>query len=380
MPFNAGSIKGGLSWDVSEYAQGMLQATTTAAIFPGIVTAFLANPLLGAAQVAKQVAGSIVDGLKWIITTTMEVGHAMDDLGEAAQTAGVSAQFLKGVGLAASDAGGSMQEMGDALKFLNKNLAEAAAGGAAKDAFAALGISATDASGRARSTEDVFMELSDAIARIQDPSKRTAVAMDLMGRGGTGMIVTMAQGSQKINEFRTMMANLGAVPTQGLVDAGDKFSTLGTIVGAAMEGMKNSLAGPILQWFADNFNEIVERIMSLAAEMRPVFESIGNLVVELLPSLMQIGEWFVRTLIPIIKATLEWIKPLIEGLSWVLGAVGNMGIGPSVATIGAGSSSHTTNNHINVNVAGGIRSAGDAEDLAKRIASQQRTAAVKGGL
>ena len=45
--FDAGGITSKLSLDVSGYAQGMLQATSIAQMFPSVVTSFLANPLLG---------------------------------------------------------------------------------------------------------------------------------------------------------------------------------------------------------------------------------------------------------------------------------------------------------------------------------------------
>ncbi len=142
MSFDAGSITGSLGIDTDPFAKGMLKATSIAQLFPATVTNFLANPLLGVAGVMKSAGQSIIGGLQLIHQNFLDVGHAADNMGEAAQKAGVSAAFLSTVGRAAADAGGGVEALGDALKFLNKNTAEVLSGNKEVTAdFARLGVS-----------------------------------------------------------------------------------------------------------------------------------------------------------------------------------------------------------------------------------------------
>jgi hypothetical protein len=56
--------------------------------------------------------------------------------------------------------------------------------GTAASAFAALGISVTDASGHLRDADDVFTDIADRFARIHDGATKTAIAMTLFGKSG----------------------------------------------------------------------------------------------------------------------------------------------------------------------------------------------------
>src|SRR6267142_1669259 len=187
--FDAGSAIGKLGLDISGYTKGMLTAQGLASVFPSVVTNFLANPLIALAGILKQVGEAFT-------STFLGFARAADNMGEMADAAGVSVQFLTSVGAVAKDAGASVEGLANAMSFLGKNQLEALSGKDKDSAamFAQLGVALTDVSGIMRSTEDVFFDLADAFKRLE-PQERIAASMQLLGHSGRGMINTLSQGS-----------------------------------------------------------------------------------------------------------------------------------------------------------------------------------------
>ena len=60
MSFDAGAITSTIGINVNPFAQGMLQATSIAKLFPATVTEFLANPILAVIGVFEK--GADVSG------------------------------------------------------------------------------------------------------------------------------------------------------------------------------------------------------------------------------------------------------------------------------------------------------------------------------
>jgi hypothetical protein len=301
MSTEVGKITAVLGLDANPFREGMLQATSIASIFPSTVTSFLANPLLGVIDITKQMTGALASGTQSYLSLVKQVGEAADNAGEAAQKAGAGVAFLTGAGLAAADAGGSMEAMGDSLKFLNKNISEAAGGSAsAQMEFSRLGISITDQAGNLKPVQTLFLETADAIAALQSPANRTAAAMGLLGRGGTDMIPMLAQGSAEINRQIKLYADLGATIDEDLAASGDKFATFSSIVDAAWTGIRNTLARPVLGWFKNNFDDLVRGVQLGSQIVRSVigdaFTGVAkalNLpnVGSLIGSLQQVADW-----------------------------------------------------------------------------------------
>src|SRR5688572_27671777 len=104
MAFDAGSIIGKMSMDISGWSRGFMQATSIAQIFPATVSNFIANPLLGLIGLAKDAGSAFTSAFS-------EIASSADNAGEAAEKVGVSVGFLTGVGAVAKDAGASMQSL-----------------------------------------------------------------------------------------------------------------------------------------------------------------------------------------------------------------------------------------------------------------------------
>lgn len=205
----------------------------------------------------------------------LDVAQAADNMGESAEKVGVSVEFLSGVGYAAKDAGASVEELADGMKFLQRNTADAAAGNdAALKSFADLGVNFEDSTGKIRKGEAIFYDVADAISRLPTEAQKTKAAMDLMGRGGTELIPTLNMGSAGIKAMQADAERLGAVMTTKLSEAGDKWGKLETTATEAWDGVKQTLATPVLEFIGAHFEELKGIIIDVAATVRSSLEAI----------------------------------------------------------------------------------------------------------
>jgi phage-related protein len=324
MPFDSGSIASVLGLDVSPFAQGMLQAQGIAQLFPSVVTNFLANPLLGMIAVAKEAAGAVADAFT-------SIGDAADNAGEAAAKVGVSVSFLTTVGKVAADAGSSVEGFADSLRFLGKNAADVLDGNAEMaKAFRSLGVSVTDATGRLKGTEPLFYEVVDAMNALPSAAQRINVAMTLLGRGGSDMLAFISAGSAQIREMARTIEELGGGVDDTLASAGDKFGTLRTLVGAAVNGIKTAVAAPLLGALESHFDEAVGYLRTASAAIRQAISTamagIGTAVTAVRPYVQAMIDHWSEVKVALVAVGGAILGPLVVGaVTAMAGAVATVG-------------------------------------------------------
>jgi hypothetical protein len=114
----------------------------------------------------------------------MNFGHELEEM--SAKT-GIGVEALSELTYAAERSGVDTETLTAALRGMNNTIGEAAGSSKeAKKALAGIGLSVEDL--LALSPEDRFMVVADRINRIGDVSKRTAAAMDVLKRGGVGLL------------------------------------------------------------------------------------------------------------------------------------------------------------------------------------------------
>ena len=114
----------------------------------------------------------------------MNFGHELEEM--SAKT-GIGVEALSELTYAAERSGVDTETLTAALRGMNNTIGEAAGDSKeAKKALAGIGLSVEDL--LALSPEDRFMVVADRINRIGDVSKRTAAAMDVLKRGGVGLL------------------------------------------------------------------------------------------------------------------------------------------------------------------------------------------------
>jgi hypothetical protein len=206
--------------------------------------------LAGAAGGLSGALGSLVPLATGAGLAAMAKGaiDAADDMNDLSQKTGVSVESLSKFQQAANASGTSIEGVGAAMIKLNRNLATGNAGAA--EALTSLGISATDASGKLKSTDAIMLEVADKFAKLPDGANKTAAAMALFGKAGADMIPMLNGGRKSIEDLAATMTGPFAKGADGLNDKlaelEGKLLILGVGIGTALMPLLNGIANAVL--------------------------------------------------------------------------------------------------------------------------------------
>jgi hypothetical protein len=152
---------------------------------------------------------------------------------------------------------------------LNKGLG--AGTGPAVEALKTLGISATNASGKLKSTDAIMLEVADKFAKMPDGANKTAAAMALFGKAGADMIPMLNGGRKSIEDLAATMTGPFAKGADGLNDKlaelEGKLLILGVGIGTALMPLLNGIA-----------NAVLAAANAFAAMPGPIQAIVGGLV------------------------------------------------------------------------------------------------------
>ena len=133
-----------------------------------------------------------------------------DALAKQSDRLGISIEELQIWQQAAGRAGASTQDINNIFRVLAKTANEASEGVATyKDAFDALGITVTDESGNLKGLNDLLLESGDALAGLENTTKRTALAQEIFGRSGLKLLPLFKDGRAGAERLLKTLKELG---------------------------------------------------------------------------------------------------------------------------------------------------------------------------
>jgi hypothetical protein len=173
---------------------------------------------------------------------------AADNMNDLSQKTGVSVESLSKFQQAANASGTSIEGVGAAMIKLNRNLATGNAGAA--EALTSLGISATDASGRLKSTDSIMLEVADRFAKMEDSANKSAAAQALFGKSGADLIPLLNGGRKSIEDLSATMTGDFAKGADSLNDKlaalQGKLLQVGVQIGTALMPALNVISDLVL--------------------------------------------------------------------------------------------------------------------------------------
>ena len=206
--------------------------------------------LAGAAGGLSGALGSLVPLATGAGLAAMAKGaiDAADNMNDLSQKTGVSVESLSKFQQAANASGTSIEGVGGAMIKLNKGLA--AGTGPAADALKAIGVSATDASGKLKTTDAVMLEVADKFKAMPDGAGKTALALQLFGKAGADMIPLLNGGSKAVTDLSATMTGDFAKGADSLNDKlaalQGKLLALGVNIGTALMPALNVIADLVM--------------------------------------------------------------------------------------------------------------------------------------
>ena len=224
-----------------------------------------------------------VGGLAALVGKTIEAGDEFNDL---SQRTGVSVESLAKFNKAAATSGTDIDAVAKALGKLSKGMYEAAetGKGPTADALKTLGISATDATGKLKSADQVTLEIANKFKTMPDGVEKTALAMQLFGKSGAEMIPMLNEGGDAIESLSVKMTEAFAKKAD---QYNDKLAALGGKVGGLAAGLTMALL-PALELVVDGITAVIDVIGNLPEPIQAIiglFAGLAIAVTALAPAL-----------------------------------------------------------------------------------------------
>jgi hypothetical protein len=229
-----------------------------------------------------------------------EVAAQMDDL---SKKTGVSTEALSGLGYAAKQSGVDQETLTKGLEKLNKSVfAAATAPSSMQNAFTRLGIQVKDTTGNIRSTEEIFGDVAEKIAGVENPVARGALAMQIFGKSGAELLPLLLEGKEGIDELLDSAKKLGVVIDSTTAAAAHRFSDSLDDIKAAGEGATLQISQallPAMQAVASAITDAIKTkgggfddIVAGVKTITQYFISFGGLVTLIFRDLeISLGAW-----------------------------------------------------------------------------------------
>lgn len=212
------------------------------------------------------VGGAILAAGALSIKTFAQMGDAVQKM---ALRTGFSTEALSELKHAADISGASLETLEKGIKKMSKTIVDASDGLATYvRSFEKIGLTAEEL--MELSPEEQFDKITMAIAALESPTLRAAVAQDIFGRAGTQLLPLLAAGADGIRELREEAHKLGIVFDQEAADKAAEFTDALTRLNEAISGVKKAIAielTPIITEFLETkIIPLIEKIIAWAEE------------------------------------------------------------------------------------------------------------------
>jgi hypothetical protein len=202
----------------------------------------------------------------------------LESLGNTALRIGTDFQTIQVLDEAARRTGQSVEAVAAGLQKFNINLDAARRGsGDAAEAFDRLGISQDRL--QTADTAGLAQEVAAALQRIEDPAKRAALAMDVLGKSGLSLLPVFAAIEESRLSLERFAAGISTVDQGRVADLGDSFDNVST----ALAGLGQSLILPfagVVEGFANLLADLIATVTRLAQAigtvLTPVLDAVGE--------------------------------------------------------------------------------------------------------
>lgn len=202
--------------------------------------------------IAAGIAGGAIAGI------ARRTARAGDNLVKTSQRLGLSVQALQEWRFVAERSGVATATFDMAMQRFGRRAAEAARGtGEAVKALARLRVQVKDSNGRVREMDALLQDALEALAAIESPLERNALAMKLFDSEGVRVVQMLEQGSEGMALLRKRFRDLGGAIS-------DQTAQLGVEAVDAWKDFTTALNGVIFAMGEQLLPTLIEALTGLA--------------------------------------------------------------------------------------------------------------------
>jgi len=245
----------------------------------------LGNGIETAAKWGTAIVGGATAAVGGLMAVTNQTAEYADEIDKLSERTGINREELQRWKYAAGQSGADIGKLEVGVKKLSDVMADAMNGNEkTAESFAALGISIDDL--KNKSQEEIFSEVMNSLADMEQGATRNALGNDLLGKSYTEMLPLLNAGSDGMQELKDRADELGIVMSEDAVKAnvifGDTLADVKDAFGGIVRDLTNSTL-PMLQSFLDF---ILGNMPMIQGVLENVMGTLGDSVAAVLPFLM----------------------------------------------------------------------------------------------
>ena len=256
---------------------------------------------MGTAIAAIPVAGWIMAAVGALAAITNKVATLGDEIDKNSQKMGMSAEGYQQWSYILERCGASMDSMKGAMKKLSTAAEKNNA------AFTELGISQQELA--SMNQEQLFARTIGALQNVEDGTRRTYLASQLLGRGATELGAVFNMSNAETDALRAKLDYLGATMSEQGVKNSAAFKDSLVDLKMAFRGFGNFIAeyiAPIFTWVINHV------IIPFIVYMRKLYEAIANAIRGLFQLIADVFRPLISLLgrIPLFGKVIDFFKGL----------------------------------------------------------------------
>jgi len=238
-----------------------------------------------------------------------------DEVHKMSLRTGFATESLSRLKYAAELGGASLGTVEKANKRLASTLLDARDGlSTATDAMDRLGLSAEDFDGL--NPEEAFMKMAGAVADIEDPLIRSALAQDVFGKSGTDMLPMLSEGTDGLKTMMAEAEKFGPIMGQEAAEAAAKLTDQMAQLKGGFQKIQASIAEQLIPVLIPLIDKIRDAISNVALWMKEN------------PGLTKT----IITIVGVIGGLLAVLGPLLIMLPGIIAALPMIGAGFALLT------------------------------------------------
>jgi TP901 family phage tail tape measure protein len=222
---------------------------------------------------AREAAKQFADGMASLGGKLMALGAAMsaplaiaakqaadygEKIGRLASQTGMSAEALSGLKYQAESMGVSLDAVASGVKGMQKAMFDGSKDTVA--AFKSVGLSVSEL--KTMSPESQLANIADALATVENPGQRAALAMQLLGKSGVGLLPVLEGGSREMNRMLQEASKLGLVLSGEAADDLNQLDAAFDRMEGSIKGASLAIGNALAPWLEVIVNEVVDCIIA----------------------------------------------------------------------------------------------------------------------
>ena len=200
-----------------------------------------------------------------------------DNIDKMSQRTGFASEMLSGLIFAAEQSGQTGGQMESVLIGMTRQIRNLERGlSTAVEGFEDLGLSYEDIKGL--SPEDQFFLMAERLSKIEDPTRRAGIAMQVFGRSGRNLIPLLSMGEEGIRGLVKEADQLGITmsedDTKAAAELTDAMNRVWTQIRTVAVQVGAAVAGPLTD-LLNRSTEITRQVIDWVKNNRPLIITVA---------------------------------------------------------------------------------------------------------